>query len=122
MIDKLRTLEETVLNMTKRYNVVATELANLKNKVKEIPEQERLIEELKDKIAKTSDALKNAHSQQKHLQEKLNALGRQSDLLHEENRLLTDENTELKTKNRLAIERAELIQTWLYNIDNAKNS
>lgn len=122
MIDKLRTLEEVVLHMTKRYNVVATELANLKNKIKEIPDHERTIEEMNAKIDEANTALKNAQNQQKQLQEKLNALGRQSDLLHEENRLLASENSELKDKNRLAIERAELIQEWLYNIDNAKNS
>lgn len=122
MIDKLRTLEETIVSMNKRYHVVATELANLKNKPNNEAKYEATIDELTVALNTAKDAIAKLQGDLKNSQSRLNDSERQAEQLAKENRQLLDENTELKQKNRLAIERAELIQTWLYNIDNAKNS
>lgn len=122
MIDKLRTLEETIVSMNKRYHVVATELANLKNKPNNEAKYEATIDELTVALNTAKDAIAKLQGDLKNSQSRLNDSERQAEQLAKENRQLLDENTELKQKNRLAIERAELIKTWLYNIDNAKNS
>lgn len=122
MLDKLRTLETLIISMNKQYHVVATELANLKNKPNNEAKYEATIDELTVALNTAKDAIAKLQGDLKNSQSRLNDSERQAEQLAKENRQLLDENTELKQKNRLAIERAELIQTWLYNIDNAKNS
>ncbi len=122
MIDKLRLLEETLVQVNKQYHVVATELANLKNKPNNDAKNTAIIEGLRTKIQGFEQQISEMEGKLAQSQKELEQADQQNDLLNEENRRLSEENNELKRKNRLAIERAELIQTWLYNIDNAKNS
>lgn len=121
MLDKLRTLETLIISMNKQYHVVATELANLKNKPNNDAKNEALIDKLTQAFNQSQADLKTTQESLKKTQTELSDALKQNELLHKQNNDLSHENGELKQKNRLAIERAELIQTWLYNIDNAKS-
>lgn len=122
MLDKLRTLETLIVSMNKQYHVVATELANLKNKPNNDAKNEALIDKLTQAFNQSQDSLKASDAVVNKLQTELAEANKQNEILHKQNQELSEENNELKQKNRLAIERAELIQTWLYNIDNAQSN
>lgn len=122
MLSKLQELEQALIKINKQYHIVATELANLKNKPDNEPAYTKAIDELSKQLTEKQNALialqNNYQSSQSALAEKTH----QIQLLNEENRLLAKQNKELKDKNQLALERAETILTWLSNIDNAKNA
>lgn len=120
MLLKLRVLEEALVQVSQRYHIVATELANLKNKPDNEPAYTATIDELGKQLNQTQMAMKTLQEEHQTLQATLAEKLKQIQLLNEENSLLSQQNKELKDKNRLAIERAETIQEWLYNIDNAK--
>lgn len=122
MLDKLQTLEQALNALNKQYHVVATELANLKNKPNNDAKNEAIIADLGQKLNQSHE---HAKQLQQKLDDALDNLRQHSENTHhlvQENERLIQENSDLKQKNRLAIERAELIQTWLYNIDHAQNS
>lgn len=122
MLNKLQTLEQALHTLSTQYHVVATELANLKNKPNNDAKNEAIINELKHKLHQSN---KHSHDLQKRLDDALRQAHDNNQRLYQleqDNDKLAQENNELLQKNELAIERAELIQTWLYNIDNAQNS
>lgn len=121
MIEKLRLLEQKIAELSNQYNVVATELANLKNKPNNDAKYEYAINQLNAQYEQSQSellALQNTHKQAR---EKLETLTQENTKYAGELSLLREENHNLREKNRLAIERAELIQNWLSNIDHAKN-
>lgn len=122
MLNKLQQLEQKVLEITKRYNVVATELANLKNKPNNDAKNEAIIRDLSQQLTQSQSELGNLKATYQTAHARLDELTASYNELSQTNARLSQENHALKEKNRLAIERAEQIQQWLYNIDNAKNS
>ncbi len=121
MLQKLRILEATLNDVSKRYHVVATELANLKNKPDNDAKNEATINALTQKLKQSQDDYTKLRQDFDALNEELANKYRQNELLNEENRLLATQNNELSEKNRLAVERAKLIQHWLENIDAGTN-
>lgn len=110
MLTQLQLLEQTVSELKARYNITATELANLKHKLAhdDSPNQ---ISQLQLKISQIKDENSSLHARVKELLSAQDELG-------QDNERLTKENNELNQKNALAISRAEVIQTWLSKIDN----
>lgn len=121
MIDKLRLLEQKIADLTTQYNVVATELANLKNKPNNDDKYEYAIKQLTAQFEQSQSELLALQNTQKQAREKIDQLAQENSKFIGELSVLREENHSLKEKNRIAIERAELIQSWLSNIDHAKN-
>lgn len=121
MIDKLRLLEQKIADLTTQYNVVATELANLKNKPNNDDKYEYAIKQLTAQFEQSQSELLALQNTQKQAREKIDQLAQENSKFVGELSVLREENHSLKEKNRIAIERAELIQNWLSNIDHAKN-
>ncbi|MDO4250956.1 MAG: hypothetical protein Q4C68_05550 [Moraxella sp.] len=122
MLAKLQQLEQTLAAITTQYHVVATELANLKNKPDHQAEYERTILELSQKFDHSQDTLLSLQEAHKSMGVRVEELATTNEQLLAENNALKAENDALKAKNRLAMERAEVVQTWLRTIDgNATN-
>lgn len=119
MLNKLQTLEQALGALNTQYHVVATELANLKNKPNNDAKNEATIADLQQKLAHSQNRVFQLQDELDRALGDAGASAEQNERLLSENQKLTQENAELKQKNRIAIERAELIQTWLNNIDNA---
>jgi hypothetical protein len=117
MLTQLQLLEQTVSELKARYNITATELANLKHKLAhdDSPNQ---ISQLQLKISQIKDENNSLHARVKELLSAQDELNSRLDDLGQDNERLTKENNELTQKNALAISRAEVIQTWLSKIDN----
>lgn len=122
MIDKLHLLEQKIAELNTHYNIVATELANLKNKPNNDAKYEYAINQLNAQFEQSQSELATLQNAQKQAREKIDQLTQENSKFLGELSLLREENHSLKEKNRLAIERAELIQKWLANIDHATNS
>lgn len=121
MIDKLRLLEQKIADLNTQYNIVATELANLKNKPNNDAKYEYAINQLNAQYEQSQSELATLQNTQKQAREKMDQLAQENAKFLGEISLLREENHSLKEKNRLAIERAELIQNWLAHIDHATN-
>ena len=117
MLAKLQQLEQTIADVTTQYRIVATELANLKNKPDHQAEYERTISELSAKFDNSQGTLLTLQEAHKQLMGRVDELAENNDALYAENRTLKEENDALKAKNRLAMERAEVVQNWLRTID-----
>lgn len=121
MIDKLRLLEQKIADLATQYNIVATELVNLKNKPNNEDKYEYAIQQLTAQFEQSQSELASLQASQKQAREKIEQLSQENTKFVGELSLLREENHSLREKNRLAIERAELIQNWLANIDHATN-
>lgn len=117
MLTQLQQLEKTVTELKARYNITATELANLKHKLAndDSPQQ---ISQLQHEVSQSSQENEVLRARIKELLAAQNDLDKQLNELSQENESLTKKNNELSEKNALAISRAEVIQTWLSKIDN----
>lgn len=118
LLDKVTQLRTAIDGLNSRYHIVATELANLKNRPDNEPIYKQTISKLESQLANLThefNELNTIHTQ---------TCDKTQDLITQNNKLaktveeLTEENTLLRQKNRTAIERAELVQEWLKNIDN----
>lgn len=118
MLEKLQELEGLLAEITNRYHIVATELANLKNRPNNDAKNEATIIELHAELDNTQRQLGELQANLTNNNALLDNKDRHIDELNAKIASLTEENDELKHKNRLAIERAEVVQTWLANIDN----
>ena len=110
MLTQLQLLEQTITELKARYNITATELANLKHKLAH-DDSPRQISQSKDE----NNAL---HARIKELLSAQDELDKRLDELSQDNERLAKQNKDLAEKNALAISRAEVIQTWLSKIDN----
>ncbi len=116
--DKINQLQQATEELSRRYHVTATELANLKNKPNNEPVYQRTISELENKLANLTHEHNELTQIHDSTAQKLNELMTQNTEQAQLIERLSEENKVLKQKNRTAIERAELIQEWLQNIDN----
>lgn len=121
MLDKLQELEQLLTQITNQYHVVATELINLKNRPSNEAKHEATIDELSIELDIANERLAELETNAQNQSKQLDEHARLIESLTQQNNQLITENDELKQKNRLAIERADIIQTWLANIDNATN-
>lgn len=122
MLAKLHELEESLTRINKQYHVVATELANLKNKPDNEPMYTKTIEELKKQLQQSQNEYAAEKTNHQRTQAELDTQNQKIQELSEQNRQLTEENNTLHEKNRIASERAKSIQNWLQNIDQSKNT
>lgn len=122
MLDKLQALEQTLTQISNKYHVIATELANLQNRTTSDAHNEERITQLTLQLSKTQERLEHLQAQLGTQSEQLKEKTLQVETLNQKNAQLVQENNELRQKNQLAVQRAELIQTWLTNIDNAQVS
>lgn len=117
MLTQLQLLEQTIAELKARYNITATELANLKHKMAH-DDTPRQISQLQLNLDHSRDENQALHARIKELLEVRDELDKRLDELTTQNAELTAQNRELAEKNALAISRAEVIQTWLTKIDN----
>lgn len=118
MLEKLQELEDLLTQVTNQYHIVATELANLKNRPNNDAKNEATIIELHAELDSTQRQLGELQASLTQNNTLLDDKDKHINELNAKIQALTEENDELKHKNRLAIERAEVVQTWLANIDN----
>lgn len=125
MLDKLQELEQVLSQISTQYHVLATELANLKNKPNNDAQHTATINDLMQKLEQAT-----THNQQlqaelsSSTQKKDEEIAIQSEIianLTEQNEQLKQLNTSLEQKNRIAAEHVKTIETWLANIDNAQS-
>ncbi len=121
MLEKLQTLEAQIQTLTQNYHVALTDLANLKNKPNNDAKNEATILALGQKLTQAQDDCKTLTTQVQNLTKQLDASLADIDSLQADNANLSEMVTALQEKNRLAIERAELVKDWLVNIDNARS-
>lgn len=125
MLEKLQELEQVLAHIKTQYHVLATELANLKNKPNNEAKHTATINELMEKLSDANQcneqlqAQLTQNSEQK--DEALALQARQISELTEQNQLLIEQNQNLTQKVTLAHERIKTIETWLKNIEQAKN-
>lgn len=117
MLTQLQHLEQVISDLKARYNITATELANLKHKVAN-DDSPRQISQLQNELSRNQEENNALHARIKELLNAQDELDKRLDELSEENQRLSQANNELTEKNALAISRAEVIQTWLSKIDN----
>lgn len=116
MLTQLQDLEQAILAMKKQYAVTATELANLKQKVAN-DTNPQLINQLQTRLTQADQDIESYQDQIHQLEQSRQALQKQVEDLYEDNQSLKKQNEDLKTKNALAISRAEIIRNWLAQID-----
>lgn len=126
MLEKLQELEQVLAQLNTQYNVLATELANLKNKSHNDAKSTATINELLEKLGVANQ---NNEQLQSQLADSLTQKDKQSALhadeiskLNKQNQELSNHNDELEQKVELALERIKTLETWLHNIDAAKNA
>lgn len=126
MLEKLQELEQVLAQLNTQYNVLATELANLKNKSHNDAKSTATINELLEKLGVANQ---NNEQLQSQLADSLAQKDEQSALhadeiakLNKQNQELSNHNDELEQKVELALERIKTLETWLHNIDAAKNA
>ncbi|OPH34343.1 hypothetical protein [Moraxella equi] len=117
MLTQLQLLEQTITELKARYNITATELANLKHKLAH-DDSPRQISQLQLEISQSKDENNALHARIKELLSAQDELDKRLDELSQDNERLAKQNKDLTEKNALAISRAEVIQTWLSKIDN----
>lgn len=117
MIAQLQLLEQTILELKARYNITATELANLKHKLAH-DDTPRQISDLKAQLSQAKTDNDALTSQIDELNKAKSSLEKQVAELYTKTQELSKHNQELTDKNALAISRAEIIQEWLTKIDN----
>lgn len=110
---KLTSLEEHLSTLKKQYHITATELANLKNRPNYEDEYKQTILKLSDELATLKERLSHSQSSEQQALTNLDKLG-------QENALLVAQINDLKEKNKIAVEHAELIQNWLRRIDSSQ--
>lgn len=116
MLNQLQQLEQSVAELKARYNITATELANLKHKMAH-DDTPRQIGQLQHDLNHSRDENHALHMRIKELLSARDELDKRLDELSLQNAELVKQNNELAEKNALAISRAEVIQTWLTKID-----
>lgn len=126
MLEKLQELEQVLAQLNTQYNILATELANLKNKSHNDAKSTATINELLEKLGVANQ---NNEQLQSQLADSLAQKDEQSALhadeiakLNKQNQELSNHNDELEQKVELALERIKTLETWLNNIDTAKNA
>lgn len=116
--EKISQLQQATEELSQRYQTVATQLANLQSKPDKEPLYQRTISDLQNKLAH----LTQEHEELLHINDstaqKLSELISQNNNQSKMIEHLAEENKVLKQKNRMALERTELIQEWLQHIDN----
>lgn len=118
MLNQIHTLEETLKTLRARYHIIATELANLKNKPNNDAKNEATIARLTQDIAAFDNKTRTLFQEVATLQRDLKTEQTQAQKLAAENRALSAACDTLAQKNALAAARASELQTWLANIDN----
>lgn len=117
--EKISQLQQATEELSQRYQTVATQLANLQSKPDKEPLYQRTISDLQNKLAH----LTQEHEELLHINDstaqKLSELISQNNNQSKMIEHLAEENKVLKQKNRMALERTELIQEWLQHIDNS---
>lgn len=116
MLTNLQILEQTISDLKIRYNITATELANLKLKLAQ-DDRDQQITNLEHELAQARHRGDDLATRFDELNIIKTNLTEQVAQLTAQNERLTAENKELHDKNALAISRAEVIQTWLSKID-----
>lgn len=126
MLEKLQELEQVLAQLNTQYNILATELANLKNKSHNDAKSTATINELLEKLGVANQ---NNEQLQSQLADSLAQKDEQSALhadeiakLNKQNQELSNHNDELEQKVELALERIKTLETWLNNIDTTKNA
>lgn len=117
MLTQLQILEQTITELKARYNITATELANLKYKMAH-DDTPRQLGQLQLELSHSRDENAALHARIKELLVDRDELDKRLEALSQENENLAQQNGELAEKNALAISRAEVIQAWLTKIDN----
>lgn len=118
LLDKVNQLQLAINELNSRYHIVATELANLKSRPNNESIYKQTISQLENRLASLThefDELNDVHTVTAN---KTQELITQNNKLNKKIDELTAENTLLQQKNLTAIQRAELVQEWLKNIDN----
>lgn len=118
LLDKASELQSAVNALNVRYKQIANELATLKSRPDNEPIYKQTIGQLENRLANLTNEFEELTSVHAQTSEQAQELIKQNNKLAKTIEELTEENTLLRQKNRTAIERAELVQEWLKNIDN----
>lgn len=128
MIEQLKTLEATILDVRKRYHITATELKNLKAKPTVNASD---FEQAKQQLANSNEARDTIHKQLQDLDTRYQTLAEAHHTLSEEqhelvtqlkelqqqNAKLKAQNQALQEKNRVATEHVQVVLERLTHID-----
>lgn len=118
LLDKASELQSAVNALNVRYKQITNELAALKSRPDNEPIYKQTIGQLENRLANLTNEFEELTSVHAQTSEQAQELIKQNNKLAKTIEELTEENTLLRQKNRTAIERAELVQEWLKNIDN----
>lgn len=121
MLEQLQELETLLSQVINQYHIVATELANLKNRPNNDAKHEATIGELQAQLNQATQQLDELQATLDNNNQMIDHQDKYIDELNAKISQLSQENSDLRQKNRLAIERAEVVQTWLANIDNGND-
>lgn len=117
MLTQLQILEQTVLQIKNRYNITATELANLQQKIAQDTSGAQ-IDTLQQNLELANAQIDSLNTKIDELSMLNQQLTEQLANLNEQHQELVQKNQDLTDKNSLAISRVEIIQQWLNKIDN----
>lgn len=118
LLDKASELQSAVNSLNVRYKQITNELATLKSRPDNEPIYKQTIGQLENRLANLTNEFEELTSVHAQTSKQAQELIKQNNKLAKTIEELTEENTLLRQKNRTAIERAELVQEWLKNIDN----
>lgn len=118
LLDKASELQSAVNSLNVHYKQITNELATLKSRPDNEPIYKQTIGQLENRLANLTNEFEELTSVHAQTSEQAQELIKQNNKLAKTIEELTEENTLLRQKNRTAIERAELVQEWLKNIDN----
>lgn len=115
MLEQLQTLQHTVSEIKSRYNITATELANLKlrtndNGAQQINQLQSELRKANQEIANLLNSVNELSSSKAHLEAQMVELSTQNQLLEKENQALND-------KLATALEHTQTLKKWLTSID-----
>ena len=117
MISQLQLLEATILEFKERYHITATELASLKNKLAQDNTTGQLLT-LSKNLDSANEEIATLTQKINELTDEKNQLTNKITTLEEQNTQLHNQKCELALKQKLAVERVEVITNWLTKIDN----
>lgn len=117
MLTQLQILEQTVLQIKNRYNITATELANLQQRIAQDTSGAQ-IDTLQQNLELANAQIDSLNAKIDELSMLNQQLTEQLANLNEQHQELVQKNQDLTDKNSLAISRVEIIQQWLNKIDN----
>lgn len=116
MLHQLQMLEQTILEVKSRYNIVATELANLR--LKNHDDSTHQVSQLQASLNQSTQEIEGLLATINELSASKAHLEAQIVELTTQNQLLIKENQELNDKHAVALERTKALQEWLSKIDN----